>query len=118
MAEFDKNNVLFRLAVISDIHISYGYHKEEDIVYNLNFYANKVADLYHVSGGKLDGVIAPNAMRASITAGALLVKEAGGMVLDMDQKDTRTEDMQMVLNSGNLMAVNFNLSQKIAKILK
>lgn len=57
MAEFDKNNVLFRLAVISDIHISYGYHKEEDIVYNLNFYANKVADLYHVSGGKLDGVM-------------------------------------------------------------
>ncbi len=75
-------------------------------------------DLAYVASGKLDGVIAPNAMRGSITAGALLVKEAGGMVLDIDQKDTRTEDMQMVLNSGNLMAVNFNLSQKIAKILK
>ena len=54
---FDKNNVLFRLAVISDIHISYGYHSEQDIVNNLNFYANKVADLYYVSGGKLDAVM-------------------------------------------------------------
>ena len=75
-------------------------------------------DLAYVASGKLDGVIAPNAMQASMCAGMLLVKEAGGMVLDMEQKDTRSEDMQMVLNSGNLMAVNFNLSQKIAKFLK
>jgi hypothetical protein len=47
-----------------------------------------------------------------------LVKEAGGMVLDMAQKDTRTEDLPAVLNSGDVMAVSFNLSQKIAKILK
>ena len=39
-------------------------------------------------------------------------------ILDIEQKDTRTEDLKMVLNSGNLMAVNFNLSQKIAKVLK
>ena len=75
-------------------------------------------DLAYVASGKLDGVIAPNAMQGSIAAGMLLVREAGGMVLDIDQKDTRTEDLQMVLNSGNLMAVNFNLSQKIAKVLK
>lgn len=75
-------------------------------------------DLAYVAAGKLDAVIAPNAMQASIAAGLLLVKEAGGMVLDMDQKDTRSEDVRMVLNSGNLMAVNFNLSQKIAKVLK
>ena len=48
----------------------------------------------------------------------LPVKEAGGLVLDMEQEDTRTEDLPMVLNSGNLMAASFNLSQKIAKILK
>jgi myo-inositol-1(or 4)-monophosphatase len=75
-------------------------------------------DLAYVAAGKLDAVIAPNAMQASYAAGLLLIKEAGGMVLDMDQKDTRSEDVQMVLNSGNLMAVNFNLSQKIAKVLK
>ena len=57
-------------------------------------------------------------MLASIAAGILLVKEAGGLVLDMEQDDTRTEDLPMVLNSGNLMAASFNLSQKIAKILK
>lgn len=75
-------------------------------------------DLAYVAGGKLDGVFAPNSMLASIAAGILLVKEAGGMVLDIEQADTRTEDLPMLLNSGNLMAVNFNLSQKIAKILK
>lgn len=75
-------------------------------------------DLAYVASGKLDGVFAPNSMLASIVAGILLVKEAGGMVLDIEQADTRTEDLPMLLNSGNLMAVNFNLSQKIAKILK
>ncbi len=75
-------------------------------------------DLAYVAAGKLDAVIAPETMLASMAAGALLVKEAGGMVLDMEQEDTRTEDLPMVLNSGNLMAVSFNLSQKIAKILK
>lgn len=75
-------------------------------------------DLAYVASGKLDAVIAPQTMLASMAAGALLVKEAGGMVLDMEQADTRTEDLSMVLNSGNLMAVSFNLSQKIAKVLK
>lgn len=75
-------------------------------------------DLAYVAAGKLDGVIAPATMLASMAAGILLVKEAGGLVLDMEQEDTRTEDLPMVLNSGNLMAASFNLSQKIAKILK
>ncbi len=75
-------------------------------------------DLAYVAGGKLDGVIAPNAMQASFSAGMLIVKEAGGMVLDMEQDDTRTENLAMVLNSGNLVGVNFNLSQKIAKVFK
>ena len=75
-------------------------------------------DMAYVAGGKLDGVIAPNAMQASLSAGMLIIKEAGGMVLDIEQKDTRTEDLSMVLNSGNLIGVNFNLSQKIAKVLK
>jgi myo-inositol-1(or 4)-monophosphatase len=75
-------------------------------------------DLAYVAAGKLDAVIAPDSMLASIAAGVLLVKEAGGMALDMAQKDTRTEELLKVLNSGNLMASSFNLSQKIAKILK
>lgn len=75
-------------------------------------------DLAYVAAGKLDAVIAPNSMLASIAAGILLVRESGGLALDMEQSDTRTEDLPMVLNSGNLMAVSFNLSQKIAKILK
>ena len=75
-------------------------------------------DLAYVAAGKLDAIIAPESSLASIAAGVLLVKEAGGMALDMAQRDTRTEDLPTVFNSGNLMAVSFNLSQKIAKILK
>lgn len=75
-------------------------------------------DLAYVAAGKLDAVIAPTTMLANMAAGILLVKEAGGMALDMEQADTRTEDLAMLLNSGNLMAVSFNLSQKIAKVLK
>lgn len=75
-------------------------------------------DLAYVAAGKLDAVIAPLSQLASMAAGILLVKEAGGVALDMEQSDTRTEDLPMLLNSGNLAAVSFNLSQKIAKILK
>ena len=74
--------------------------------------------LAYVAAGKLDAVIAPNCDIASIAAGVMLVKEAGGMALSMEQADTRSEDLPKVLQSGNLMAVSFNLSQKIAKILK
>ncbi len=75
-------------------------------------------DLAYVAAGKLDAVIAPRLMLASMAAGILLVKEAGGMALDLEQADTRTEDLAAVLNSGNPVAVSFNLSQKIAKVLK
>ncbi len=75
-------------------------------------------DLAYVASGKLDAVIAPQTMLASMAAGVLLVKEAGGMALELEQADTRTEDLAAVLNSGNLAAVSFNLSQKIAKVLK
>jgi len=75
-------------------------------------------DLAYLAAGKLDVVIAPGLTLATMAAGVLLVKEAGGMVLDMEQKDMRTEDLPAVLTSGNLVASCFNLSQKIAKLLK
>ena len=75
-------------------------------------------DLAYVAAGKMDALIASRTMLQSMAAGVLLVKEAGGMVLETEQKDTRTEDLEAVFNSGNLIAVSFNLSQKIAKIVK
>ena len=75
-------------------------------------------DLAYVASGKMDCVIAPRSMLQSMSAGVLLVKEAGGMILDINQADTRSEDINTVFNSGDLVAVNFNLSQKIANILK
>ncbi len=75
-------------------------------------------DLAYVAAGKLDALIAPQSMLASIAAGILLVKEAGGMALETEANDMRTEDLPAIFNSGNLVAVSFNLSQKMAKILK
>lgn len=75
-------------------------------------------DLAYVAAGKLDALLAPTSMLASIAAGVLLVKEAGGIILDLDQADMRSEDLAAVFASGNLIASSFNLSQKIAKILK
>lgn len=77
-----------------------------------------VLDLAYTAAGKLDAVVASDSMLASMAAGILLVKEAGGMVLDMGQEDMRTEDLPTVLNSGNIVAVSFSLSRKIVKILK
>ena len=51
-------------------------------------------------------------------SGILLVKEAGGSIRAVKQKDTRIENLSEVFKSGDLIAVNFNLNQKIFEIFK
>ncbi len=75
-------------------------------------------DMAYVASGKFDCMIAPNSSLASMAAGIVLVREAGGMILDINQDDFRTVDLSLVLNSGNLIASNFALSQKITKIVE
>ena len=48
----------------------------------------------------------------------LTLKEAGGAVRAPDQKDIRSENITEIFKSGNLVATNFNLSQKIFEIFK
>ena len=64
-------------------------------------------DLACVAAGRL----------SEIAAGLLLVKEAGGYVLDMNQKDIRTENLSLVLESGNLIATNAELSKKVYELV-
>ena len=91
-------------------------------------YASKVAgtrnfgaislDLANLASGKLDGVVSMSNDSASIAAGILLVKEAGGQVFAKEQKDIRTADLPFVLASGNIIASNGELGKKLFDLTK
>lgn len=74
-------------------------------------------DLAYVASGKFDGAVSRGNKLSDYAAGILLVKEAGGYVYDIDQADKRTENLNLVLNSGNLLAVNSELSRKLSELL-
>lgn len=67
--------------------------------------------------GRLDATVSLGNKFSEIAAGLLLVKEAGGYVLDMNQKDIRTENLSLVLESGNLIATNAELSKKVYELV-
>ncbi len=75
-------------------------------------------DLAYLAGGKLDAFVCLNAHVSSIASGLLLVKEAGGSVRGIKQKDTRIEDLSQIFSTGDLVASNFNLNQKVFEIFK
>ncbi len=70
-------------------------------------------DMAGIAAGRMDGLVAKGRSAAEIGAGMLLVKEAGGYILEMNQKDIRTEDLEAVFASGDLIAVNANLSSRL-----
>ena len=75
-------------------------------------------DLAYLAGGKYDASLSLNNHVCSTAAGLLLVKEAGGAVRGMAQKDMRVEDLKEIFKNGNLAASNFNLNPKVAEIFK
>lgn len=74
-------------------------------------------DLAYVAAGKLDATISLSNSVSEMTAGILLVKEAGGSVLEINQKDMRTENLPEVLQSGNLLAANPLLAKPLYDLL-
>ena len=74
-------------------------------------------DLAYVASGKIDAFISYAQNPTDITAGILLVKEAGGYVYDINQKDIRTEDISAVISSGDIIAVNANLNNKLYDLI-
>ena len=74
-------------------------------------------DLAYVAGGKSDVVISSNSTTCNIAAGMLLVKEAGGYILEIGNKDVRSEDLIKVLLNGEIIATNESLRQKIADVM-
>ncbi len=75
-------------------------------------------DLAYLAGGKLDAAVCFGGHISSIAAGILLVKEAGGSVREVNQKDIRVEDIAQIFKTGDLVASNFNLNQKVFEIFK
>lgn len=73
-------------------------------------------DLAHLAAGKSDAVFADNYLPAALAAGILLVKEAGGYVFALGEKDTRSEDLNKALFGGSIFATNEALKQKIAEL--
>ena len=71
-------------------------------------------DLAYLAAGKNDAVISAKTTPASVAAGILLVKEAGGYVFGLGETDTRSENLDKVLFGGNIIATNEALKQKIA----
>ncbi len=74
-------------------------------------------DLANVAAGRYDACVSRKCSAASVAAGVLLVKEAGGYVYELNQKDIRTDDVKSALESGNLIAVNGELGKKLHGLL-
>ena len=74
-------------------------------------------DLALVASGRLDASVSKGNALAVIAAGMLLVKEAGGYVYELNQKDIRTDNLSAVLASGNIIAVNADLGKKIHELM-
>ncbi|MBO4285097.1 MAG: inositol monophosphatase [Alphaproteobacteria bacterium] len=85
---------------------------------NLRISGCTALDLAYLAGGKFDAFVGLMCHTCSISAGILMVKEAGGAIRALGQKDIRVEDLPAVYKQGNLLATNFNLNQKIFDVFK
>ncbi len=89
-----------------------------DLTQNLRISGSIALDLAYLAGGKFDASVSLNNHPCSIAAGILILKEAGGIVRALKQKDIRIEDLSEIYKQGHLVATNFNLNQKIFEIFK
>lgn len=85
---------------------------------NVRVFGSCALDLAYVASGKLDAHVSLKNSLADYAAGLLLVKEAGGYLFDMNQKDIRSEDLDMVLHGGNIIVTNAELGKKVCELLK
>ena len=54
---FNDKNIIAKVAVMSDLHISYTEYSADEIAEKLRLYASAVADLRDISNGDLDAVM-------------------------------------------------------------
>lgn len=92
------------------------HHKIVAASDNVRVFGACALDLAYVAAGKIDAAVSLGNKLAEFAAGMLLVKEAGGYIYDINQKDKRTEDLSAVINSGNLIAVSAEMSKKLCEL--
>lgn len=114
-----RNHERLRVSSNKDLSIAivstnFAYNKFEG---NLRILGATSLELAYLASGKIDAVVSRENNVGSLTAGVLLVKEAGGYVYEINQKDIRSEDILTVLNSGNVLAVNNSLVKKIHELV-
>lgn len=80
---------------------------------NIRVSGSCALDLAYVASGKLDAHISLNNKLADFAAGLLLVKEAGGYIYEVNQKDIRSENLDLVIHGGSLIATNAELGKKV-----
>lgn len=80
-------------------------------------WGDSALELAALASGKADIFVGMSLLPSRIAAGMLLVKEAGGYIYELGQKDIRTEDLSAVLNGGNIWAVNANLNNRLYDLL-
>lgn len=84
---------------------------------NITIKGSVALDLAYLASGKLDIVISSKNAPAKIAAGILLIKESGGYIFSIGDKDIRSEDLNKVLFSGEIVATNEALRQKVAETM-
>ncbi len=72
-------------------------------------YGSAALDLAYVAAGRFDGFWERGLKSWDIAAGIVLVREAGGIVSDLDGED--------VLETGNILAANIDLHAKLETLL-
>ena len=120
-ARKDLNEALIGTLVSYDKSLDEYENTQRQIVKacdNVRISGSCALDLAAVAAGKLDAHVSLNNKIADFAAGLLLVKEAGGYVYDIHQKDIRSENLELVLKSGNLVATNAELGKKVCELLK
>jgi len=85
---------------------------------NIRISGSCALDLADVAAGKLDAHVSLKNNLADFAAGLLLVKEAGGYIYELNQKDIRSEDLDLVVHSGNLVVTNAELGKKVCELFK
>jgi len=81
------------------------------IVRTIRIYGAMGMDLAYVASGKLDALINSGSDLYNFAPGVLLVREAGGVAVNFDGKDWKSNDK-------TLLATNKNLVEEVLKILQ
>ncbi|MCQ2741441.1 MAG: inositol monophosphatase [Alphaproteobacteria bacterium] len=115
-----RNHERLRVSARKDLNTALVSSTEEKIkndVSAVRSFGAVSLDLAYLASGKLDGLISFGNDAATIAAGVLLVREAGGQVFAKGQKDIRDADLGLVLAEGNVVASNAELGKKLFNLI-